>query len=471
MTHNRIFCSKRTSSGRNGNRIGKAVLYLMVLQLFVVSGCSTSLLERGPRWLSETPAGGQGMLYVVGGPAVSLEEAKALTYKEISQFVSTSVQAVMSSYTAISADDLSLAVKEQFSRSIETGTDTVLVGIEFAERWQDPKTGSWFVLASITDASLKEGIEKTAEMLAEKKKAMAAAAADIEKILLPLHDSSSQLTIREMLSLLSKAQQVLDSSGFGEDLMAKPEGAQTLIQPYLENKYREVFGSLNVELRLEDEVLYQGTSVGFSLQVSARDGRSPGDLPWVLKAERYQLKPIITHEGAGSGALSVNLLDITANTITVTLDNEALGLALPDEFDRSTIPRIEQPIAVRAGKLNFVFIHDDEADLKLAENELRDLYRRHLPFTFTETGEAPYTLILGLQREPGTENTYGIVFTHLSVTCSLFRGDRQLFFFTSPMVKGSGLDERQSLRKALEGVIAVLDETPELFEQIAELYN
>lgn len=471
MTHNRIFCSKRPPSGRTGNRIGKAVLYLMVLQLFVLSGCSTSLLERGPKWLSETPVGVQGTLYVVGGPAAGLDEAKALTYKEISQFVSTSVQAVTSSYTAISADDLSLAVKEQFSRAIATGTDTLLVGIEFAERWQDPKTGSWFVLASVTDTSLKKGIEKTAEMLVEKKKAMAAAAADIENILRPLQDSSSQLTIKEILSLLSKAQQVLDSSGFSEDLIAKPEGAQTLIQSYLENKYTEVFGSLNVGFRLEDEVLYRGTSVGFSLQVTARDGRSPGDLPWVLKADRYQLKPIITHEGTGYGDLSVNLLDITTSTITVTLDSEALGLVLPEGLDISTIPHIDQPVAVRAGKLNFVFTHEDAADLKLAENELRDLFRRHLPFTFTESGEASYTLTLGLQREPGTENTYGIVFTHLSVTCSLFRGDDQLFFFTSPMVKGSGLDERQSLRKALEEVLAVLDETPELYEQIAELYN
>lgn len=451
----------------------RLLMILLIMQLLLLTSCAASVLNRGPAWLSRTPDDSDGLpglnkrTFVIGGPADSLEEAKVLTYREISRFVAASVQSVSASYTSISSDNLLTAVKEQFTRSVAVDSSSVLVGLEFTERWQDPKSGEWWVLASVTEEALSEGIEKTAEKLTEKEAVMKAYAADIEVILSDLAESKN-LKLRDKLEILSRAQQALMSSEFPNQLKAKIEGSRILVQPFLLQAFREVLDTVSVQIVMRDSLVHNSAPIHCSLITASLKGEQTGELSWILTADDEEILRMKSSSFRTGGMISSQALPLGTQLLKAALDAAAMGITLPPQLTADMIPHDTFPLQVYAGNMNFQFRENTDYVLDDAESALKSLFSSRLPFTFTETSEFDYTLSLGIDIKEGTENACDVIFRHMSVNCFLIKNGEELLYYASPFMKGGGLDETQALGNALEAVIEDFEQRTELFMQIRQ---
>ena len=361
-------------------------------------------------------------------------------------------------------------MEEQFTRSIETGTETVLVGINFPERWQDPKTQLWWVLAVVAEEDLQQGIEKTAEMLFEKQKLMETYAADITTLLSPLFETDSILSIRKSLSILSQAQQALDGSGFIDELYADLGGARVLVQSYLNSSLSEMLGCIQVDLRLPDTTLYKAEENPLEIHISTQTGITLGELNWLLYADGKPVAESLTRNSTGAMIIPVDQMITGSHIVSLKLDTDSMGLVIPGAL-LERIPQDVVEVVVSAGKLGYQFSSESEIDTTHIANELNRIYSENLPYTFTKPGDSPYSLILEAVVSPGTENDYGLMVIHLYVTCTLERNGKALFFSKTPSVKGIGLDVDQALRKAAAEIIELIDQAPEEFTQVIEAFE
>jgi hypothetical protein len=122
---------------------------VFALVLSLLSGCASQ--PSVPAWIAGEDARYQSGQYLIGrGQSTKLEEAKDRARADIAKTFQVAV-VVSSEDNQSSKSDAGGAMKfeAQASRQISTHTDKIISGIQIAELWQDPATGSYHVLATL----------------------------------------------------------------------------------------------------------------------------------------------------------------------------------------------------------------------------------------------------------------------------------------------------------------------------------
>lgn len=140
----------------------RSVFTAFALTLSLLSGCASQ--PAVPDWVAGESAKYKSEQYLIGrGQASTQEEAKDRARADVAKVFQVAV-VVSSEDIQSSKSDGSGAMKydAQVSRQISTRTDKIISGIQIAELWQDPASGSYHVLAVLprlqAAASLRQQI-------------------------------------------------------------------------------------------------------------------------------------------------------------------------------------------------------------------------------------------------------------------------------------------------------------------------
>lgn len=187
------------------------------LTFLLLSGCASQ--PTVPDWVAGNSAKYKSEQYMIGrGQAAAQEEAKDRARADIAKVFQVAV-VVNSDDVQRSKSDASGAMQfeQQASRQISTRTDKIISGIQIAELWQDPASGSHHVLAILprlqTAASLRQQIGELD----------AATRFHIEQsrrnddLFMKIAAASHAFEVQQEREVLQKNLQVVDITGRGMD--------------------------------------------------------------------------------------------------------------------------------------------------------------------------------------------------------------------------------------------------------------
>ncbi len=194
-------------------RLSAFTAYALTLSL--LAGCATQ--PAIPDWVSGDSAQYNSAQYLVGrGQATTQEEAKDRARADVSKVFQVAVVAssedVQRSKTGATGAQ---QYEEQASRHISTRTEQIISGIQIAELWKDPTSGSYHVLAILprlqTASSLRQQIaeldEATRHYIEQSRKE--------DDLFMKIADASHALEAQQERELLQKNLQVVDVTGRG----------------------------------------------------------------------------------------------------------------------------------------------------------------------------------------------------------------------------------------------------------------
>ncbi len=185
------------------------------LTLTLLAGCASQ--PAVPDWISGDSSQYQSTQYLVGrGQAATQEEAKDRARADVAKVFQVAVVAssedVQRSKTGAAGTP---QYEEQASRHISTRTEQIISGIQIAELWQDPASGSYHVLAVLprlqTASSLRQQIAEldgaTGHYIEQSRKD--------SDLFMKIADASHALDAQQEREVLQKNLQVVDITGRG----------------------------------------------------------------------------------------------------------------------------------------------------------------------------------------------------------------------------------------------------------------
>jgi hypothetical protein len=185
------------------------------LTLSLLAGCASQ--PTIPDWVAGDSAKYKGEQYLIGrGQAANQEEAKDRARADIAKVFQVAV-VVNSDDVQRAKSDASGAVQfeQQASRQISTRTDKIISGIQIAELWQEPSSGSFHVLAILprlqAAASLRQQIGEldatTRNHIEQSRKA--------DDLFMKIAAASRAFEVQQERETLQKNLQVVDITGRG----------------------------------------------------------------------------------------------------------------------------------------------------------------------------------------------------------------------------------------------------------------
>lgn len=119
-----------------------------------------------PAWTADILTQDGETLFIIGGPAASLEEARNMAYSEISYMIKTDVYAVTEDYVNVSSNALDSYMEQQVTMTTRASTDSVLSGVRVVDTFEDVGAGQWWVRVAITESDMEQSKKDTIEQLA-----------------------------------------------------------------------------------------------------------------------------------------------------------------------------------------------------------------------------------------------------------------------------------------------------------------
>lgn len=187
------------------------------LTFLLLSGCASQ--PTVPDWVVGNSAKYKSEQYMLGrGQAAAQEEAKDRARADIAKVFQVAV-VVNSDDVQRSKSDASgaMQLEQQASRQISTRTDKIISGIQIAELWQDPASGSYHVLAILprlqTAASLRQQIgelDATTRFHIEQSRRS-------DDLFMKIAAASHAFEVQQEREVLQKNLQVVDITGRGMD--------------------------------------------------------------------------------------------------------------------------------------------------------------------------------------------------------------------------------------------------------------
>lgn len=104
-----------------------------------------------PDWVNGRSAAYPDSRYLVGrGEAGTQEDARDRARADLAKAFEVEVSAKSSDSTRFNSGPEGAKTQSEISRSVETYTDRIVRGVQMAEGWRDPRTGSYFALAVVS---------------------------------------------------------------------------------------------------------------------------------------------------------------------------------------------------------------------------------------------------------------------------------------------------------------------------------
>lgn len=458
----------KTSSGLKSRIF--ITTHIAVIWLCAFS-CMT--FQTKPEWLLKTPVQTDDTVYVVGGPSLTLEQAKNNAIGEISRTILQQVSAFSSHYAFVATDDVQRLVEEELVQWAKYGTLTLLSGVLIRERYLDSRKQEWWVLAEIDKHELTTSYQRTMEQWSMLVKDVAAYADRTTILLAPYKnriDGTSDAVLADDILLLGKAYKHLHLGGFGGMAIPGAEGYSVLVEQYIELELAKILGGIHVNVEPSPIVVEKGTCNSFSITVDSPAYTRIGNLNWLLTLDGKTLNETCTTYGSNPAQVKIFesslYKDRDVHEIMISLDMEFIGLDVARAQMVFKVPYQVQKIFVVEPMLGFDFIWQDQLSIidPLFMNKwellVSSILSQKLKTSVVTEGNHAYTLSITPYLQKELENAFGIYFIKGKLIFELSSQlGEVLWQETSETHEVQGVSEDDSLKKLFEKLLnkAILD--------------
>jgi hypothetical protein len=202
----------------------RSILPLLVVLL--LGACATTPKNSGqpggqPDWVNGVSARYPANQYLIGrGSAADLDDAKDRARADLAKIFEVSISAEsadLQTFERISQGNGEAETKGQLriSRNIQTRTDRVIRGIEIADLWQDPQTGTHYALAVLRRLQAAQTLRDDIQRLDDATQLYVAKARDEPDLLKRIAAASRAAEAQVERATVQRSLQIVDVTGRG----------------------------------------------------------------------------------------------------------------------------------------------------------------------------------------------------------------------------------------------------------------
>ncbi|MFL6713513.1 MAG: LPP20 family lipoprotein [Sulfurifustis sp.] len=182
--------------------------------LAVAGGCATS--ARAPDWVGGAAAKYPSAQYLVGrGEGPSGEEARDRARADLAKIFDVDIAVESEDTQAFRTAASGSGYEARSARRITTRTEQLIEGIEIADTWHDPKTGSHYALAVLPRAKAGTSLRREIERLDEATRLYLDRARDSTDLLAKIAAASQAVVAQTDRVVYQKQLRVIDPTGVG----------------------------------------------------------------------------------------------------------------------------------------------------------------------------------------------------------------------------------------------------------------
>lgn len=195
---------------------------LPLLAVLLLGACATAPKNGGqPDWVSGVSSRYPASQYLLGrGAAADLDDAKDRARADLAKVFEVAISAESSdlqTFERVAKADGEAESKAQLriSRDIQTRTDRVIHGVEIADLWQDPKSGTHYALAVLRRLQAAQTLRDDIQRLDDATQLYVAKAKDESDLLKRIAAASRAVEAQVERATAQRSLQIIDITGRG----------------------------------------------------------------------------------------------------------------------------------------------------------------------------------------------------------------------------------------------------------------
>ncbi len=435
------------------------IILLSFLSLF---SCTSFYPNRTPEWIWVAPMDSKNVLYAVGGPSVTLEEARNLAMKTISSYVNTEVSSYYGSYSSAYFDEITRTIAEKNSSWISSKSSSIIVGLQEIERWFDKTEDKWWVLLRIEKTDFEKSIRATAEEVIRKRekveKNSSLAVTIIEQL---LHDFS-KYNFQERLYSSLECYQTISSFEFSDLLTGEINGSLRRLLLFVESLIYEIIATIDLTIDNQPILMYLNTENVITGSIVTENDIDFGNLVWNVIGEDEAI--LTSFKTNSNGEFSIS---IPGSTLSIVNTHIAFTPEL-SMFEKSLIGMFNMkiftiPITIYQGKFGFRVMLDHDESREFYKDIILAIVHEQLGFSCIEQSEFYPMLIFNISQKITDQNQFlAAAQTLITVECQYADGAKRAF--KVPLGKGFGATSAKAIEESFINSVEFL-RTSESFLQ------
>lgn len=453
------------------------MLYTVPILLLLICLLSCTTTGKTPPWIHHTPDGDDSIQYVVGGPAQSPAEARLMIGQELAERMYQTVTAQTALRSSASIDDLSDFVHEQLQTWVEITADAVIAGVETRQRYQDPRSHEWWILASISNQQLIDSYQNTIDSRMKKEAEKEQHLATLKAMILPYYlrrEPNPPSTVMDDFKLLASAFDYLNEHVISSPKNIEIDGRTVELDTYLKRELATVLDGITIEVVAYKHPLPLGADLAFTVRVENNTDQELGPVPVIITIDTTQLDGDCTIQ-QGLAHLLVSRKYVPrpgTHTVKIQLDGRAFGTDKYAWWNRFLLPQAEFPLEVVEPKIQWVCVSESSSGYPHTDylsSKALTLLSSYLKEDFSDEASPLGTLVITVKSHEGTPNPYGIIFLHghLEIALQDGNGDRLYTHVLSPITV-SGTDMNRTSLQLADQLVAQLQGEKTLMKDLRQ---
>lgn len=425
----------------------EALTPLLALFLILASSCATQ--HSTPHWVYQTPEDNPNVYYIVGGPARTLPDARSMVFQELAERLHQNITTQTHLRSLISAADFNTFVNENLQTWVEIGSDAVIAGVEVKQRWQDPLSKDWWILATISDQLLIESYQKTIEVRMEKESAKESHLATLKDMILPYYsrpEGDQGFQVIDDIRLLASAYGYLNENVISSPKSVEIDGRIIELDAYIQMQLMKLLDGIKITVSNYQPTIPINSDLGVSISVSHGTDRNIGVTPLAILVDNQYVDASYRIQGnLGHVVLNRKYFNQDGtHRIRIQFDGRGVGAEKYSMWNRLPLPQVEFSIEAVVPKLQWQFNSESSYNYTQADY----LSAKTMAVISTQLGEDFSTeesalgqMKIILRSHEGTQNPYGILFLHGLLEIVLYDNkENSIYRHVSSSVTASGTD-------------------------------
>lgn len=197
---------------------------IFMASLLAISACATTKesAKQAPDWVTGVSSRYPASQYLTGrGAAANLDDAKDRARADLAKVFEVGIKAESSdiqTFERVSAGDNDAGSSKgqlQITRNIQTRTNRVISGVEIADLWQDPQSGTYYALAVLRRLQAAQTLRDDIDRLDEATRLYVAKTNDERDQLKRIASASRAVEAQIERASAQRSLQVIDITGRG----------------------------------------------------------------------------------------------------------------------------------------------------------------------------------------------------------------------------------------------------------------
>ncbi|NCB97848.1 MAG: hypothetical protein EOM36_05775 [Bacteroidia bacterium] len=403
----------------------------------------------------KTPKESTNVLYAIGGPSVTLEEARGLAIKTISTYINTEIVSSYGSYSAVFFNDIKRTIEEKRDAWVSSKSSSIVLGLQEVERWFDRREDQWWVLLQIKKDDFEKSIKATADEVMRKREQIDKNSNLAVPIIEQLLAEYSTYDYQKRLYSTLECYQTISGFEFAEELMGSVSGAVRPLLTFTESLVNETITLVSLSTVDSPISLYLNSTNDIVGTITISDNVPMGNLTWSVKGMDGSTLASFRPNDNGTFRVSIPGSVFSTNDTFITLlpDLGVFDKVLTDRFNAKAFAI---PIQVYQGRYGFSVAGDGAELHEYLKNQLTALAYDKLGFHSIEQESIyPRLVFLVTQRVTDQNQFLSAAQTIITVECQYADGTKRSF--QAPAEKGFGVTPTKAKEESYRNYVDFLN--------------